>query len=114
MALEHLHGEVVRKGVDETAFPLRQEGHNALIIGQWADPAETERAVAWCRSAYAAMDRFERIGRYVNYLDADESADAGTVANMYGPNYERLREVKARYDPENIFHLNQNIVPAGG
>jgi FAD/FMN-containing dehydrogenase len=114
MALEHLHGEVVRKGVDETAFPLRQEGHNALILGQWADPAETERAVAWCRSAYAAMDRFERIGRYVNYLDEDESADAGTVGDMYGPNYQRLREVKARYDPENIFHLNQNIMPAGG
>ena len=49
-------------------------------------------------------------GRYLNYLE-DDSAAVG-VAAAYGPNYARLRQLKAKYDPENVFHLNQNIPPA--
>jgi FAD/FMN-containing dehydrogenase len=50
-------------------------------------------------------------GRYVNYLNADEVTEAGAVSAAFGPNWTRLREVKRRYDPGNIFHLNQNIKP---
>jgi FAD/FMN-containing dehydrogenase len=56
------------------------------------------------------MRPFMASGRYVNYLGGDEAEDA--VAAAYGPNYARLRAVKRRYDPENVFRMNQNILPA--
>ena len=55
------------------------------------------------------MRPFLAAGRYVNYLDQDETADAAAAA--YGPNYLRLRELKTKYDPDNVFHMNQNIRP---
>jgi len=73
------------------------------------DPAISDRCTAWVRQTYAAMEPFIAPGRYVNYLDADESGDS--VPAAYGPNYRRLREIKTKYDPCNLFHLNQNIRP---
>ena len=55
------------------------------------------------------MQPFVGVSRYVNYLGDDETTDA--VALAYGPNYRRLQKVKAQYDPENFFHMNQNIRP---
>ena len=69
----------------------------------------TERCIAWARDTYAAMQPFMAAGRYVNYLADDESGDP--VAAAYGPNYRRLQELKAKYDPSNFFHMNQNIRP---
>ena len=63
------------------------------------------------RNAYAAMQPFMGSSRYVNYLSDDEQGEATAAA--YGPNYPRLRELKMKYDPENFFHLNQNIRPLG-
>ena len=75
------------------------------------DKAETDRCIAWVRDTHAAMRPFLAPGRYVNYLDHDD--DAGDrIAHAYGPNYRRLQEVKATYDPANLFHLNQNVRPA--
>lgn len=107
--LEYFHGAATRVPVGETAFALRSPGYNALVLSQWMDPADNGRCVEWARETYDAIQPFTGVGRYVNYLDQDESADA--VAAAYGPNYRRLREVKARYDPENFFHMNQNIPP---
>lgn len=107
--LEHMHGVATRVGVGETAFPLRAPGYNFLVLSQWTDPADDEQGIAWARETYAAMQPFVGVGRYVNYLDDDEPGDA--VAAAYGPNYRRLREIKAKYDPENFFHMNQNIRP---
>jgi FAD/FMN-containing dehydrogenase len=95
--------------VTETAFPHRQEGYNFLIASQTLDPAISDQCTAWVRQTYTAMKPFVAPGRYVNYLDDDETGDA--VAAAYGPNYRRLRKVKAKYDPSNFFHLNQNISP---
>lgn len=108
--LEHFHGAVTRIGPTETAFPHRAEGMNMLVLGQWAEPARDAAGIGWTRDSYAALQPFAAAGRYVNYLDADEGADA--VAMAYGPNYRRLQQVKAAYDPENVFRLNQNIRPA--
>ena len=55
------------------------------------------------------MEPFIAPGRYVNYLDDDETGES--VPAAYGPNYRRLREIKAKYDPGNLFHMNQNIRP---
>ena len=66
--------------------------------------------MAWGRAAFDRMRPFMASGRYVNYMDRDEPADQ--VAAAYGPNYQRLRGIKKKYDPSNLFRLNQNIPPA--
>ena len=105
--LEHFHGAVTRVPVAETAFPHRAAGYNLLIIAQWLDPTQSDVCIAWARKTYAAMQPFMAPGRYVNYLGDDEAAES--VAAAYGSTYARLRRVKKQYDPENVFHLNQNI-----
>ncbi|MCH8849940.1 MAG: FAD-binding oxidoreductase [Chloroflexi bacterium] len=109
MLIEHIHGAATRVGETDTAFPHRSEGYNALFASQWQDPSETERNVAWTRETYSALEPYMAAGRYVNYLGEDEGEDP--VAAAYGPNYDRLRELKAKYDPDNLFRMNQNVRP---
>jgi FAD/FMN-containing dehydrogenase len=109
LLLEHIHGAATRIGVSETAFPHRREGYNFLVVSEWLDPAENGRNIAWARESYDVMRPSFTPGRYVNYLGDDDGEDA--VAAAYGPNYQRLRTLKAKYDPTNLFHLNQNIRP---
>ena len=109
LLLEHFHGAVARVGVSDTAFPHRAEGYNMLVLSEWADPRQSDACIAWARDSFAALHPHAGAGRYVNYIDADERGDA--VAAAYGPNYGRLQRIKARYDPGNLFRLNQNILP---
>ena len=111
LLLEHFHGAVCRTDTTAAAFPHRAEGYNLLVLAQWLDPAENARCIAWARQSYDAMKPFMAKGRYVNYLGDDEATDQ--VAAAYGPNYARLSEIKRKYDPGNVFHLNQNIRPLG-
>ena len=110
LLLEHFHGAATRVGVSDTAFPHRAVGFNFLVLAQWMEPSETKKCIEWARKTYAAMEPFMAAGRYVNYLGDDETGDP--IAAAYGPNYQRLREVKAKYDPGNFFHVNPNIRPA--
>ena len=110
MLIEYLHGAATRVGVSDTAFPVRAEGYNFLVLGQWTDRAISDRCIAWTRQTYADMAPFFATARYVNYLDEDDLGDPAAAA--YGPNYRRLQQLKAKYDPENFFHMNQNIRPA--
>jgi FAD/FMN-containing dehydrogenase len=105
--LEHFHGAVTRVGATETAVPHRAEGWNLLVPSVWTDPADTDANIAWTRETFAALRPHFGTGRWLNYLGDDQADDA--VRAAYGPNYERLREVKRRYDPANVFHLNHNI-----
>ncbi len=105
--LEHVHGAVTRVAVGDSAFPHRTAGYDFLLVNQWTNPADGDRCMRWGRQTYAAMKPFRAAGRYVNYLDQDDGKDS--VSAAYGPNYPRLKELKARYDPDNWFHLNQNI-----
>ena len=107
--LEHFHGAVTRVGVTETAVPHRDEGWNLLIPSVWMDTADSEANIAWSRETFAAMRPHFGTGRWLNYLGDDQAEDA--IRAAYGPNYDRLREVKRRYDPDNVFHLNHNIAP---
>jgi FAD/FMN-containing dehydrogenase len=109
LLLEHFHGAVTRVGATETAFPHRSQGYNLLVLSQWTDPKDNASSTDWARASYDAMRPFAGSGRYVNYLDDDEQV--GAIAAAYGPNYPRLRQLKGKYDPENFFHLNQNIQP---
>jgi FAD/FMN-containing dehydrogenase len=110
MVIEYFHGAVCRVDVSDTAVPHRQPGYNLGIFSEWTDPAATDENVAWARETYTALEPHLAPLRYVNYLDEDDVGDA--VPAAYGPNYERLREIKRRYDPDNVFRLNTNIVPA--
>ena len=111
MLLEHFHGAATRVRAGDTAFPHRAVGDNFLVVSQWMDPADSARCVAWARETYAAMQPHFAAGRYVNYLGDDEAGDP--VAAAYGANYRRLQEIKTKYDPNNFFHMNQNIKPLG-
>jgi FAD/FMN-containing dehydrogenase len=94
----------------ETAFGNRQASHAITLDGVWR-PGEDfgDRETAWVRTFFAALGRF-REGVYINFLGGDENPDR--VREAYGDAvYDRLVDVKTTYDPDNIFHHNQNIRP---
>ena len=107
--LEHTHGAATRVAPEATAFSMRSEGLNLVLIGLWCDPAEDARHTAWTRGFFAAMNPWSMDAVYVNALDEDE---ASRVPEAYGRNYARLSRIKGRYDPENRFRRNHNIAPA--
>jgi len=107
--LEHFHGAVCRVGIEETAVPHREEGWNLLLPSVWTDPADNDANIAWTRDTHAAFGEHLTDRRWLNYLGDDQGADA--VRAAYGPNYDRLVELKRRYDPDNVFHHNHNIQP---
>jgi hypothetical protein len=107
IVVEHLHGAAARVPLEATACTLRAAGFNVVLISQWADRSFDDRCKAWCRDTYAALKPFLRPLRYVNYLDVDDDE-----SSAYGPNTARLRELKRRYDPDNVFHINVNVKPA--
>jgi FAD/FMN-containing dehydrogenase len=109
--LEHFHGEVTRVPVDATAVPHREPGYNFVITSVWTDPAATDENVAWTKEAFGALEPFLAGRRYLNYFSEDDVGE-DPVRAAYGPNYERLVELKKKYDPENLFHLNTNISPS--
>jgi FAD/FMN-containing dehydrogenase len=106
---EQFHGAVTRVGVEDTAVPHRAKGWNLLLPTVWLDRNDTDANIAWTRETFKAMRPYFGEGRWLNYLGDDQAEDA--VRGAYGPNYDRLREVKRRYDPENVFHMNHNIAP---
>ena len=111
LLLEHFHGAATRVGPTDTAFPHRTVAHNFLAVAEWLEASATQANVAWARDTYAALAPHFASGRYANYLNAEEVTQSGAVSDAFGPNWKRLREVKERIDPDNVFHLNQNIKP---
>jgi len=108
LAVEEFHGAATRVAPTATAFPHREPGFNLLLISQWTDPAGTDAGIAWARETFDALSPYMAGRSYTNYLSAD---DHDRVRQAYGPNYDRLRELKRHYDPRNDFRLNQNIDP---
>ena len=104
-----IDGAVHRVGVTDTAFPNRNATFSPVIACHWEDPRDTEANIAWVRDYAAALQPYSEAAGYINFMDGD---DLPRVAENYGPNYDRLRGIKARYDPQNLFHVNQNIPPA--
>jgi FAD/FMN-containing dehydrogenase len=110
MVLEHFHGKASRIGVTDTACAMRLAGFNLVIASQWMDPADSARNIQWCRDTYRALEPYFGTARYTNYLAHDETFDPASPA-AYGPNYARLRELKSKFDPDNVFRTNINITP---
>jgi FAD/FMN-containing dehydrogenase len=104
-------GAVGRVGADETAFGQRDGRFLFNAVSMWEDPAAADANVAWARDFHDALQPFASGGVYVNFL-SDEGPER--IAAAYGPEkFARLARIKAEYDPENLFRLNQNIPPAG-
>jgi FAD/FMN-containing dehydrogenase len=110
MLLEHLHGAVTRVAATDTAFPHREPGYNLLLAAEWLEPSDDDANIGWVRQTFDSLSAHIADRSYVNYL-ADDDVDRVRLA--YGPNWERLVRVKATYDPDNLFRLNQNIDPRG-
>ncbi|HEX5094165.1 MAG TPA: FAD-binding oxidoreductase [Burkholderiales bacterium] len=111
VAMFHLQGAVGRVAAGGTAFGNRQASHAITLDSVWR-PGEDfgDRDTAWTKAFFAALGRF-RAGVYVNFLGGDEDPDR--VREAYGDSvYDRLADVKSKYDPDNVFHHNQNIRPA--
>jgi len=104
-----INGAVQRVGADETAFAYRDVDFAPVIAGMWEDPADNDANIAWVRGYYEALQPYSAEGGYINFMDAD---DQGRIKANYRGDYDRLAKVKAKYDPDNLFHMNQNIVPA--
>ena len=109
-AMFHMGGAVARVPRDATAYPGRDVSHNIVIDAAWLpdeDDTVGTSETAWARAFLHALQP-HRAGVYVNFLDADD--DASRVREAYGDDtYERLAEIKARYDPANVFHNNKNV-----
>jgi FAD/FMN-containing dehydrogenase len=112
-AMFHLGGAVARPPRDATAYAGRDVEHNIVIDAAWLpeqDDTVAAAETAWARKFLAAL-KPHRAGVYVNFLDSDD--DTSRVHEAYGDDaYRRLAEVKATYDPENLFHNNKNIQPS--
>jgi FAD/FMN-containing dehydrogenase len=103
---EPLGGAIADVGVTETAFPHREALFSLGIQGGWIEPADDPANMAWVRAAYDLMQPFSTGGVYSNYVDFDDDAK---VAEAFGPNVDRLRRVKERYDPEGVFEGNKRL-----
>jgi hypothetical protein len=109
--LEHLHGEVFRKPELPGAFPMRDKTFGVLFSARWDDPVSDEAGSTWVRSGFYALPKDEKESyAYSNYTFEED----GKHAAVYDSRSElatKLREIKTKYDPENIFHRNHNIEP---
>jgi FAD/FMN-containing dehydrogenase len=111
IVIQDVHGAAARVSPTATAFSHRDAPHAIIALANWVDPADTERNITWARGLFAAVEPHAATAVYVNDLGHDESRER--VASAYGANHERLVQLKARYDPTNLFRMNQNIRPEG-
>jgi FAD/FMN-containing dehydrogenase len=101
-------GAANRVPADAMAYAHRDAKFVLNVHGRWDVAADDERCIAWARAFFEASKPYASAGAYVNFMTEDES---DRVAAAYGANYARLVQIKKQYDPENVFHLNQNIKP---
>jgi hypothetical protein len=111
--IRHCGGAISRVGAEETAFGDRSSEWMLSIDATWSEPGADEQNIAWTREFYDAALPHSDGKAYFNFPGLLEEGEAA-VRSAYGANHDRLTRVKAAYDPENRFRLNQNIRPAGG
>jgi FAD/FMN-containing dehydrogenase len=109
IGLQQITGAASRVAPTATAFAHRGRHYDFLILSQWDDPSDSPANMRWTRELFDAMSPHFH-GVYVNNLGEEGS---NRVRDAYGINYDRLASIKAAYDPDNLFRLNQNIQPAG-
>ncbi len=102
-------GATTRPAPDAMAYAHRDAQFVMNVHGRWQDAADDARCIAWSRDYFNASAPFASGGVYVNFLTADE---IDRVRSAYGSNYDRLVQIKGKYDPNNLFRTNQNIAPS--
>jgi len=110
MVFFYMHGAAARVPAADTAFSARRAMWDIDVIGQWDSPAESDRHTGWVRAAWDKMAPLMEDRAYINHLAADDPPEK--VRASYGANHGRLRQLKTRYDPTNLFRMNPNITPA--
>jgi len=108
MHIYPINGAAHRPSTSDTAFSYREANFAEVIVGVDPDPANNERMIGWARDYWMALHPYSAGGGYINMI-MDEGAD--NVKAAYRDNYARLTQIKATYDPSNLFHVNQNITP---
>jgi FAD/FMN-containing dehydrogenase len=103
-----INGAAHRVDADATAFAYRDATFATVIAGMWPEPADNEKNIGWVRDFYDATAPLSEEGGYINFMAED---DQDRIRANYRGNYDRLVEVKRKYDPDNLFRLNQNIKP---
>ncbi len=103
-----LGGATSRVAPDATAYPHREAQFVLNVHGRWEDAAQDAAGVAWARDFFDATAPYATGGVYVNFMPEDETERVGAA---YGPNFQRLPDLKVKFDPKNIFRLNQNVAP---
>jgi FAD/FMN-containing dehydrogenase len=101
-------GQTTRVAPEAMAYSSRDANYVLNVHGRWESAAEDERGIAWAREFFAKAQPFASGGAYINFLTQEETA---RIALAYGATYNRLVELKKKYDPTNFFRMNQNIKP---
>jgi FAD/FMN-containing dehydrogenase len=110
LIVRHLGGAISRIAEEATAYANRGAMFNLSVDSIWGDPTHSERNIAWTREAWADMREFSDGGIYLNFAGFLEEGEE-LLHGAYGENYERLVALKNKYDPANLFRMNQNIRP---
>ena len=104
-----MHGAAARVPPSATAFSARAEQWDFDVIGQWPDASDSDTHIAWVRAAWDRLEPHLEGSAYVNHLATDDRPEK--VRASYGTNLDRLRQLKTRFDPSNLFRMNPNIAP---
>jgi hypothetical protein len=110
MHLYPINGAAHRLGRNDTAFSYRDANWAEVIVGVDPDPANKEKITGWCKNYFDALHPYSAGGAYVNFM-MEEGQER--VQASFRDNYDRLVAIKGKYDPTNLFRVNQNIRPAG-
>jgi FAD/FMN-containing dehydrogenase len=110
MLLFPLHGALSNLPEDHSAVGNRRTGMVFNLAASWENPDDDDANIAWARDAWSEMRQFSTGGTYINFLNEEEGDDR--IHDAYGKNYDRLVKIKTKYDPDNLFRANKNIVPA--
>jgi FAD/FMN-containing dehydrogenase len=110
LPVRYLGGAISRVGAEETAFGDRSAPFLLSIDSVWEDAAATDENIAWTRAFWKTMEPFSTGSAYLNFAGLGEDGEE-LVSASYGRNYRRLKELKKKYDPDNVLRLNQNIKP---
>jgi FAD/FMN-containing dehydrogenase len=112
LAVLQMGGAIARIDPEATAFAQRSAAHLVSVDGNWSDAGDDATMVSWVRRAWDELAPFGTGGVYLNYMGRADEAPGAAVDSAVGRNLRRLQRVKADYDPDNVFRLNNNIQPA--
>ena len=104
-----LGGETSRIAKDATAYPHRDANYLLNVHGRWDEAGDDEKCIGWARDFFNDSAPHATGGVYINFMTEEETE---RVKSAYGPSFDRLKDIKKKYDPNNLFKLNQNIAPS--